>query len=188
MNLLPLSYVAEYTYCPRSCYWKLVGEAPKGAEYEFIADGTAAHQSVDSGYTYTKSAKKVESSVKVFSERLGIIGKTDFIEFHKDKRIIPVELKRGKKRKNHMHEVQLALMCLCLREMFPDALINEGAIFFTEDRQKITVPFTDELLQKTEKIAKTVVEKAKRGLIPSDFPTMKDERCKGCCFWDLCYL
>jgi len=58
----------------------------------------------------------VKASTKIFSERLSIIGKTDILEFHESGEIIPVELKRGKTRKSTMHEIQLALMALCLRE------------------------------------------------------------------------
>jgi CRISPR-associated exonuclease Cas4 len=185
---IPLSFIAEYEYCPRSCYWKLSGEAPRGNEYHFIADGNAAHEIVDAGYKHSKSMKKVESSVRVFSEEFHISGKTDILEFHQDGEIIPVELKRGKVRQNSMHEIQLALMALCLHEMFPENKVDRGAIFFTNDRHKEEILLRSELLEKAKNLAKTVFEKTKQGLDPLDFPRFKDERCQGCCFYDLCYL
>lgn len=188
MNPLPISYLSEYAYCPRSAYYLFI-DAPKlRDENVFIQSGRHAHQKVDAGYIHSKSAKKVQSSFRLFSDRLNIIGKADIVEFYHDGKIIPIELKRGKKRANIMHQIQLALMALCLKEMFPPAKIDQGAIFFTEDRQKQTVLFTQELLEEAEMIAKTVVEKAKKRLIPTDFPMQKDTRCQGCCFFDLCYL
>lgn len=188
MEPLSIAYLAEYAYCPRSSYYLFI-EAPRSRdENPFIQSGRLAHQKVDEGYIHSKGTKKVKSSFRVFSDSLNIIGKIDLVEFYEDGRIIPVELKRGKKRESKMHQIQLALMALCLKEMFPENIIEEGAIFFTEDRQKKAIPFTQDLLKEAEIIALTVLEKAGKGLIPADFPMQKDDRCKGCCFYNLCYF
>lgn len=188
MNPLPLSFIAEYQYCPRSAFYMLTDAPQSREENDYIQSGRAVHQKVDEGYTHTKGTKKVKSSVKIYSEKYAITGKTDILEFHESGEIIPVELKRGKQRKNPMHEIQLALMGLCLREMYPETIVKQGAIFFTEDRQKRTIPFTTELLSKAEEIAKQVVEKVRKGIQPKDFPALKDRRCNGCCFYDLCFF
>lgn len=188
MDPLPLYAVAEYAYCPRSSFYVLTDTPKLNDENAFIQSGRSAHQKVDSGYTHAKGAKTVKSSFRVHSERLNIIGMIDVVEFYPDGRLIPVELKRGKKRVNKMHEIQLSLMALCLKEMFPNTEIAEGAIFFTEDRQKQKVPFTQALLKEAENIAQTVRENTSKDLIPANFPMQKDTRCHGCCFYDLCYF
>lgn len=188
MNYLPLSFIAEFEYCPRSAYY-LITDAPKlRDENNFIQDGRELHQKVDDGYKFFKKTKKVESSVKIFSEKYGISGKIDIVEFHENNIIIPVELKRGKSRESSMHAIQLALSAICLKEIFPDAKIENGAIFFCEDRQKIEIFFTDELIKKAQNIASFLKEKNSKMLIPKDFPALKDSRCVGCCFYQLCYF
>ncbi len=185
---LPLSFIAEYEYCPRSAYYLLV-DAPKSREENnFIQSGREEHQAVDEGYKASKSSKKIETSVRIFSEKFHISGKTDILEFYQNGEIIPVELKRGKVRHSSTHQIQLALMALCLREMFPENKIEKGAVFFTQDRQKEEVLFSEELLKKAENLANMVFEKTMNSPKPRHFPRIKDSRCQGCCFYDLCYF
>jgi CRISPR/Cas system-associated exonuclease Cas4 (RecB family) len=87
-----------------------------------------------------------------------------------------------------MHQMQLALMAICLNEMFPENKISRGAIFFTQDRHKEEVSLSAEILEKAKNLAKEVLKKTKHSLDPRDFPRFKDDRCNGCCFYDLCYL
>jgi CRISPR-associated exonuclease Cas4 len=185
---LPLSFIAEYKYCPRSSYY-LITDTPKSREENnFIQSGREVHQKVDEGYKASKSSKKIESSVRIFSEEFGISGKIDILEFYENGEIIPVELKRGLKRINSTHQIQLALTALCLHEMFPKNHIRQGAIFFTKDRQKEKIIFSAELLDEARNIALNIILKTKNGLNPKDFPLQKDGRCDGCCFYDLCYF
>jgi len=186
-NFIPLSFVAEYEYCPRSCYYLLV-DAPKlRDENQFIQSGRQSHQKVDDGYKASKSLRKIETSVKVFSEKFHISGKTDILEFYANSEIIPTELKRGKIRQSSMHQMQLSLMALCLREMFPQNKIKKGAIFFTQDRQKKEIIFTEKILEKARNLAQMVFSKS-INCNPKNFPKFQDSRCKGCCFYELCHL
>ncbi len=185
---LPLSFVAEYNYCPRSAFY-LLTDAPKlRDENIFIQSGREAHQKVDDGYKASKSMKRVETSVRVFLEKLQISGKTDILEFYPNEEIVPVELKRGSSRINETHHAQLALMALCLKEMFPQKIITRGAIFFTQNRRREEVLFSSELLQKAYNLASEVYNKVQNGMNPKNFPTKKDQRCNGCCFYNLCYI
>lgn len=184
----PLSYVAEYSYCPRSAYYLFTNTPRVRDENVFIQSGRQVHQSVDQGYSYTKAAKKVESSVWVYSERLALRGKVDILEFYADKTLVPIEIKRGRCRENQMHTIQLALMALCLKDMFPQYRLEKSAIFFKEDKQKKDIELSESLLEKAEAIANDVKRKVERGLFPGDFPRYLDERCEGCCFYHLCYL
>lgn len=185
---LPLSFIAEYEYCPRSAYYLLI-DAPKSRdENNFIQDGREAHQAVDKGYNVKRKTKKIETSVRVFSQKFHISGKTDILEFYENDEIIAVELKRGKLRQNSMHQIQLALIAICLREMFPENKIIKGTIFFTQDRQKQEIIFTEELIKKAQNLAQIVVKKTFPSIDPCNFPLIKDERCLGCCFYDLCYI
>jgi len=183
--MIPLSFLAEFEYCPRSCFWKLTGHAQIGDENKFIADGNAAHRTVDQKYFRSKNSKKIESSVRIFSEKFGISGVIDVLEFLPKNEIIPVEFKRGKIRENKMHETQLALTAVCVREMFPDFVVKKGAIFFAGDRRKKEIVLTDAKISSAENLAREI---SKKELIPQNFPAKKDARCDGCCFRELCFL
>lgn len=188
ITCIPLSYMAEYSYCPRSTY-HLLTEAPRVRdENAFIQSGRHAHQSVDAGYRYTKSAKTVESSLWVYSEHLRVRGKVDIVEFYSDQTLVPIEVKRGAFRENRMHVMQLSLMALCLKEMFPQYRVESGAVFYKGDRKKKTIVFTKDLLKEAEYLAQEVSRKIEGGVVPKNFPPSLDERCEGCCFCHLCYL
>jgi CRISPR-associated exonuclease Cas4 len=187
--MLPLSFIAEYAYCPRSAYYLLTDTPILRDENEYIQHGRTQHSIVDQGYERLKDSKKIESSLRVFSYEYKINGKADVVEFLNDKTIIPVEFKRGKKRENQMHKVQIELIALCLTEMFPDWKIKKGAIFFTDDRQKIFFDLTEKNFRNAAKLAKKVNDLASKTMIdPRHFPAKKDDRCDGCCFSDLCNL
>lgn len=191
--MLPLSFIAEYEYCPRSAYW-LITKAPRlRSENVFIQDGRNAHKVVDDPYVRYKKiyniSSRIESSVQIFSEKYGISGKIDVLEFIKNEKgedieIIPVEFKRGKSRISSMHQMQLALSALCLQEMFPEVVVKKSAVFFTEDAQKKEIILTDELLEKARKLSLFLKNSE---ISPKNFPIQKDKRCEGCCFNPLCF-
>ena len=181
-SLIPLSFIAEYAYCPRSCYW-LLTKAPRARDENiYIQDGRAGHSIVEKKYVRSRTLKRQESSMRVYSKRLNISGKVDVVEFYKNKDIIPVEFKRGARRKNKMHQMQLALAALCLREMFLDYTIKRGAIFFIGDKRRIETLLIKEILEQAEQLALEVSKNIDNGLRPQDFPALQGRRCKGCCF------
>lgn len=186
--MLPLSFIAEYAYCPRSAYYLFV-DAPKSRdENQYIQSGRSVHQKSDAGYQASKSGKRVETAVRVFSRKFQISGKIDILEFYPNDEIMPVEIKRGRVRENYMHEIQLALMTMCLQENFPNKIINHAAIFFAQDRQRKEISMTTVLLKNAGLIVRELRDKINRGLYPKDFPMKKDARCIGCCFHNLCYI
>ncbi len=185
----PLSFIAEYSYCPRSAFWLLTKAPRYRDENEYIQDGRDAHATLQEKYFRSNKEKSTQSEVRIFSENFHISGKIDVLEIYKSsKQIIPIEFKRGKTRVNHMHHMQLFLMAICLEEMLPNTTITKGGIFFTGDRKKQEIEITTENKNQAKHLAQTVWEKINKGVYPKDFPMQKDERCKGCCFWDLCYI
>lgn len=186
--MIPVSFVAEYAFCPRSAYYLLTDIPRYRDENEYIQNGRFVHQKVDKGYTFHKKAKKIVSSLHVFSEKFGLSGKVDYVEFFEDGEIVPVEIKRGKKRNSKMHQMQLALLGLCLKDMFPKLEVARGAVFFSGDRQKMWIPLTDDVLLAAVNLANEVNQKDQVGLDPRNFPMRKTLGCKGCCFYHLCYF
>lgn len=64
------------------------------------ARGNAEHERVDhSAYVTTRESARAEYALPVWSERLGLIGKCDVVEFWADGNIYPVEYKHGERKK-----------------------------------------------------------------------------------------
>jgi CRISPR-associated exonuclease Cas4 len=186
-SLIPLSFVAEYAYCPRSAYWLLV-DAPKVRdENVYIQDGRAGHQPSDAGYVVARKDKKCTSGMRVFSDELGISGKADMVEWNKDGSLSVIEYKRGKLRHNRMHDMQLALLALCLEEMFPQKKIQRAQVYFFQDKKRREVILSFELLKKARVLTEEMRVKMQTDLSSKEFPRKKGEHCQGCCFQSFCF-
>ena len=131
-DLLPLSDLQHFLYCPRQCALILLEQ--QWTENRFTAEGRAQHDRVDRPEHETRDGIRTEYAVLLRSLRLGLIGKADAIEFHEDK-IFPVEHKRGRPKPTPCDLVQLCAQALCLEETL-DVKIREGAIFYGLPRRR----------------------------------------------------
>ena len=114
IELIPLSALNQYAYCPRRCY--LIH-----AEGEFVDNvhtlrGSHEHERVDQLQHEVSAGVRVEYSLPVWSQRLGLTGRCDVVEFHPDGSVYPVEYKHGKRKRWMNDDLQLAAQALCLEE------------------------------------------------------------------------
>lgn len=117
----------------------------------------------------------------MWSERLGLIGKCDVMEFHPDGRIYPVEYKHGKMREKIHDDLQLAAQVMCLEEM-AGKVITHGVIYHHGSRRRREVAITQELRGQVE-----VAVSAIRAMMESGkLPPVNDARCKECSLKKIC--
>ena len=170
-----LSALNHYIYCPRRC--ALVHIEQAWSENVFTAEGRIMHDKADSNKHEARGNVRIDYSVPLRSLRLGLIGKADVIEFHRQDdgtwRPFPVEYKRGKPKANNCDRVQLCAQTICLEEML-DVEIKEGALFYGQPRRREDVVFDKKLRTETEDIAQKVHELIAAGITP------KPEYCKKC--------
>ncbi len=126
---------------------------------------------------------RIERDLKISSSLLGIIGKTDAVEFYDDGRIIPVEYKHGEPKENTSDEVQLCAQVICLEEML-NKKITEGALFYFKIRKRFLVPITEELRKETIELAKQFHSFVEIGKTP---PCEYTHKCESCSFIDECF-
>ena len=82
LEALPLSLLNDFLYCPRRAGLKVI-EGWWG-ENEHTATGELAHEHTDlPGYEVAKGVKLLQA-LPVFSERLGLSGRCDIVEQHRD--------------------------------------------------------------------------------------------------------
>jgi CRISPR-associated exonuclease Cas4 len=191
-DLLPLSALQHYVYCPRQC--ALIHVEQQWSENRFTAEGRAQHDRVDRPEHEIRDGVRVGFAVPLRSLRLGLIGKADAIEFHPQSeisnlksreagRVSPVEHKRGKPKPDHCDWVQLCAQAMCLEEMM-QIEIPGGAIFYGQPRRRQQVEFTPELRLETEETARKLHALIQSGKTPP--PEYDEKKCSACSLFDIC--
>jgi CRISPR-associated exonuclease Cas4 len=125
---------------------------------------------------------RAERALPVWSDRLGLIGKCDVVEFHPNGHIYPVEYKHGKKREKIHDDLQLAAQAMCLEEMTGRA-ITHGAIYHHGSRRRREVAITQDLRDKVEETVNAIRAMMDSGKLP---PPANDARCKECSLKEIC--
>ena len=144
--------------------------------------GNAAHERVDDPGFETFEGVKSERALPVWSDKLGLVGKCDVVEFHPNGSIYPVEYKHGKKRAQAHDDLQLAAQAICLEEMFGKP-VEKGAIYHHSSRRRREVAVTSELRQQVEGAISAIRAMLTSGKLP---PPANDARCKECSLNDIC--
>ena len=175
-----LSALQHWSYCPRQC--ALIHVEQAFDENVFTMRGNAAHERVDDPGFGTFEGVRSERALPVWSERLGLIGKCDVVEFHPDGRIYPVEYKHGKKREKIHDDLQLGAQAMCLEEM-TGKTITHGAIYHHGSRRRREVAITQELRDKVEETVNAIRAMMDSGKLP---PPANDARCKECSLKKIC--
>lgn len=177
---IPLSALQHWVYCPRQC--GLIHLEQAFAENIHTARGQAVHHLVDTPGYEIKSGVRVERALPLWSDRLGLIGKADLVEFHPDGTVFPVEFKHGAKRKKLHDDLQLAAQAMCLEDML-DRPVPKGAIFHASSHRRREVEINAALRQLVRETADAIRSMLASGNLP---PPVNDARCKECSLKEIC--
>lgn len=176
-----LSALEHYIYCPRQC--ALIHIEQAFSENVFTLRGQAVHRQVDTpGFEKGRTGVRAERALPVWSERYGLIGKCDVVEFSAGGLAYPVEYKHGAKRDKLHDNIQLAAQALCLEEMFGHP-VPMGAIYHASSKRRREVAIDDALRATTIATIEAVRAMLQAGNLPA--PNW-DERCRNCSLADLC--
>ncbi len=186
-QLLPLSGLAQWLYCPRRA--ALIHLEQLWAENRFTTEGRILHRNAhDAGTGRARAGRSAQTRVAraldLVSYRLGLIGKADVVEFPATGLPRPVEYKRGKPKPYDADRVQLCAQALCIEEMMAlPGLIPEGEIFYGQTRRRTVVVFDGELRARTEDAARQLHEVVNSQATPT---AVRDARCDACSLLHLC--
>jgi len=177
-DLIQLSALQHMVFCPRQC--ALIHVEQTWKESGRTAEGRLMHERVHEQEAETRGDVRIERGVPLRSLRLGLIGKSDVVEFHKveEGRWIPypVEYKRGKPKVDDCDKVQLCAQAMCLEEML-NIEVPRGAIFYGRTRRRLDVEFDEALRRKTEDAAKKTHSLIDAGITPGP---VYAKRCESC--------
>ncbi|NOZ68248.1 MAG: CRISPR-associated protein Cas4 [Deferribacteres bacterium] len=182
-DLLQLSALQHLLFCRRQC--ALIHIEQAWSENLFTAEGRIMHDRVDTATHETRRNIRTEFGVPLRSLRLGLIGKADVVEFHRQGdvwRPFPVEYKRGKPKHDNCDRVQLCAQAICLEEMM-SVEIERGALFYGSIRRREDVVFDRALRVETETTAERVHDLINSGITPEPDYSRK---CRSCSLVRLC--
>jgi CRISPR-associated exonuclease Cas4 len=175
---VPVSAIEHYSYCPRQC--ALIHVEQTFEENLFTVRGRLAHERVDSGDDSASGDVRVARGVPLWSERLGLRGKADVVEFRAEGPY-PIEYKSGRRLGPHAH-FQLCAQALCLEEML-GVPVPRGALYYHAARSRHEVAFDEDLRCRTEAMVAAVREMLREQRVP---PAPNDARCPNCSLIDAC--
>lgn len=182
-DLIPLSALQHYLYCPRQC--ALIHVEQQWAENRFTAEGRLLHDRTDRGGGETRRGVRIARAVPIRSLRLGVTGVADVVELHdRGRRPVPVEYKRGRPKAHRADEVQLCAQAICLEEIFGVPVV-EGYLFYGRTKRRIAVAFDPALRNLTARVADEARRLFARGRTPP--PTYEPRKCGSCSLSGLCH-
>lgn len=199
-ELIMLSALQHYLYCPRQC--ALIHVDGAWSENYLTASGRQLHERVDRIGGETRRDVHLATALRLISTRLGMMGVADMVEFHLASsefeggvrvatplvgrsgcwKPFPVEYKRGRPKPHRADEVQLCAQALCLEEML-GVSISEGALFYGETRKRTSVVFDRDLRALTEETVVAVRKLLTDGTLPS---SVMSKGCWACSLYETC--
>ena len=191
LPLLPARMVNEYQYCPRLAYLEWVqGEWAASSD---TVEGRHAHRRVDkpSGDLPPPGEADEEEriharSITLSSNRLGLIAKMDLVE-GEGNHVTPVDYKRGKRPHVPQGAYEPERVQVCVQGMILEEhgyRCEEGVLYFAQSRERVRIPFDEELRALTRNAIDGLRLIAAGGTIP---PPLEDSpKCPRCSLVGIC--
>jgi CRISPR-associated exonuclease Cas4 len=185
---VPLSALQHWRYCPRQC--GLIHLEQVFDDNVHTLRGQAVHAKVDKPGVETAKGVLVERALPLWHDEIGLVGKSDVVEFLVGGVPYPVEYKHGSRNKAadiaECDDLQLAAQALCLEAMTGKP-VNEGALYYATSKRRRVVPITDQLRADVVQTAEAIRQMLTSGDLPLPLAAEHAaKRCKGCSLQDRC--
>lgn len=175
LDPINVSALNQYAYCPRRC--ALIYLEGEFRDNVHTARGNAEHERVDrASHTTSCDGARVVYALPIWSERLGLIGKCDVVEFWPDGTVYPVEYKHGRRKQRLNDDLQLAAQALCLEEMLGTS-IDRAAIFHGASKRRREVSIDQRLRESVATAASEIRAMIESRCVPAP---VHDARCAEC--------
>ena len=192
-GILMLSGLQHFAYCRRQ--WALIHVEQQWQENLHTAEGQVFHRRAhDEQQTEVRGDPIIVRGMRVQSERLGISGICDVVEFTRSPdgialagregryQVHPVEYKKGAPKEHQADELQLCAQAMCLEEMLL-CRIDEGSLFYGEPRRRTRVTFSPELRAQAEQMLGEMHQLDERGHTPR---VKRHKGCSACSLKEIC--
>jgi CRISPR-associated exonuclease Cas4 len=178
-DLIPISALEHYAYCPRQA--ALIHVEMVWDENLYTQRGRFVHEIVDQPGSETLGEIRVERALPLRSSRWGLVGKADIVEFHGDTPY-PVDYKHGPRRRREHDDLQVCAQAVCLEEM-TGMQVPRGAIFHASSQHRREVIFDPPLRRRLQEAVAQLREILQGHILP---PAPNDKRCRQCSLKSSC--
>ena len=192
-DLLLLSGVQHFAFCKRQ--WALIHIEQQWMDNVRTVDGQLFHQRAhDETKVELRGDTLITRGMRVISEKMGITGVCDVVEFHKSEQgvplagysdkwlVYPVEYKKGQPKENDADRLQLCCQAMCLEEMLI-VPVPEGSLYYGETRRREKVVFTEGLRNKVIQTIREMNSYYVKGYTPKAEPS---KQCNACSLKEVC--
>ena len=185
---IALSALQHWHYCPRQC--GLIHLEQVFDENVHTLRGQAVHAKVDKPGVETAKGVRVERALPLWHDELGLVGKSDVVEFLAGGVPYPVEYKHGSRNKAAdiaaCDDLQLAAQAMCLQAM-TGKTVNEGALYYNTSKRRRLVVISEQLRADVAQTARDIRQMLASGELPP--PLVAEQaakRCKACSLLERC--
>jgi len=185
------SDVLEYVYCPRFVYFMNVLRIPQHQEKRYKVQrgrelhSTRAARSTDYLRKNIGCVNK-QVQVRIYSERLGLLGIVDEVLTLDDGTMAPLDYKwaEWKGRVHRTHEVQSVLYGMLIEDEYGQP-VERGFVIYTRSGSNAhEVALTDQLRAEACEILQDIQEISRTGKFPR--ATQHRRACSDCCYSNVC--
>jgi CRISPR-associated exonuclease Cas4 len=190
---LQMSGIQHFCFCRRQ--WALIHIEQQWTENLRTAEGRLEHDRAhDESFVEKRGNLILLRGMRVRSQRLGLSGCCDVVEFRADPNGVtlngwdgrwtpmPVEYKHGRSKENDADRLQLCAQAMALEEMLV-CEVPRGALFYEETRRREIVELTEDLRRKTQDMAEEMHRYFARGYTPK---VKTGTFCNACSLKELC--
>lgn len=197
-DYLLLSGIQHIAFCERQ--WALIHIEQAWAENVRTLEGKHLHERTDNPFAdETRKDIRVVRAMPIISNKLGLRGVADVVEFHRTGeelegitvrlknrkglwRPFPVEYKRGRPKRDDRDAVQLCAQAMALEEMF-NVAIDFGFIYYAQIRHREDIIINKALRDRVEELTKVMHEMMAMGKTPK---AQKGKHCSLCSLKEIC--
>jgi len=192
---LQLSGIQHFEFCRRQ--WALIHVEQQWSDNLRTVEGTLLHERVHDPFSTEKRGDTIFCrDLEISSRTMGVSGKCDLVEFHKDDENgvplfgrngkwipCPVEYKRGHSKTSNADRLQLCAQAMCLEEMLACKEIEIAYLFYGEVRRREAVTLTAELRSAVKAAFFEMHDYYNRGYTPR---VRRSKSCNACSLKDIC--
>ena len=188
LEQIPLSALQHWHYCPRQC--GLIHLEQAFDDNVHTLRGQAVHAKVDKAGVETAKGVRVERTLPLWHDELGLVGKSDVVEFLTGGVPYPVEYKHGSRNKAAdiaaCDDIQLTAQAMCLQAMTGKA-VHEGALYHAFSKRRRVVAITEQMRVVVVQIAGAIRQMLASGELPPPLVAAQAaKRCKACSLLERC--
>ena len=190
---LMMSGLQHFCFCRRQ--WALIHLEQQWEENRQTAEGRLDHTRChDADKTEKRGDLIIMRGMRVVSHRLRLSGVCDVVEFRSNDDgislsgyegkwdAVPVEYKHGHSKENDADRIQLCAQAIALEEML-QCEISIGILYYAETRKREAVHISNELREKTQRLAGEMNSYNEKGYTPK---VRTGKSCRACSLKDIC--